>query len=30
MKSVTAKQKHTFEMGVLNLIDEILEDTGSD
>jgi hypothetical protein len=30
MKSMTAKQKHTFKMGALNLMDEILEDTGSD
>jgi hypothetical protein len=30
MKSMTAKQKRTFKIGVLNLMDEILEDTGSD
>jgi hypothetical protein len=29
MKSMTAKQKRTFKIGVLNLMDEILEDTGS-
>jgi hypothetical protein len=28
MKLVTAKQKCTFKMGALNLIEEILEDTG--
>ncbi|PNF36258.1 hypothetical protein B7P43_G08473 [Cryptotermes secundus] len=30
MKSMTSKQKRTFKIGVLNLMDEILEDTGSD
>jgi hypothetical protein len=30
MKSMTAKQKRAFKIGVLNLMDEILEDTGSD
>jgi hypothetical protein len=30
MKSMTVKQKRTFKMGAQDLIDEILEDTGSD
>jgi hypothetical protein len=30
MKSMTAKPKCTFKIGALNLMDEILEDTGSD
>jgi hypothetical protein len=30
MKSMTAKQKRTFKIGALNLMDEILEDAGSD
>jgi hypothetical protein len=30
MKSVTTKQKRTFKIGILNLLDELLEDTGSD
>jgi hypothetical protein len=30
MKSVIAKLNHMFKMGALNLMDEILEDTGSD
>jgi hypothetical protein len=30
MKSMTAKQKRTFKMGALNVMDEILADTGSD
>jgi hypothetical protein len=30
MKSMTAKQKRTFKIGVLNLMDEILDDRGSD
>jgi hypothetical protein len=30
MKSMTAKQKRAFKIGTLNLMDEILEDTGSD
>jgi hypothetical protein len=30
MKSMTPKQKRTFKIGALNLIDEILEDIGSD
>jgi hypothetical protein len=30
LKSMTAKQKCTFEIGALNLMDEILEDIGSD
>jgi hypothetical protein len=30
MKLMTAKQKRTFKIGVINLMDEILEDTGSD
>jgi hypothetical protein len=27
---MTVKQKSTFKMGVMDLIDEMLEDTGSD
>jgi hypothetical protein len=27
---MTAKQKRTFKIGTLNLINELLEDTGSD
>jgi hypothetical protein len=30
VKSMTAKQKRTFKIRALNLMDEILEDTGSD
>jgi hypothetical protein len=30
MKSMTAKQKRAFKIGALNLMDELLEDTGSD
>jgi hypothetical protein len=30
MKSMTAKQKRMFKIGALNLMDEILEDAGSD
>jgi hypothetical protein len=30
MKSMSPKQKRTFKIGALNLMDEILEDTGSD
>jgi hypothetical protein len=30
MKSMTAKQKHTFKIGILDLLDELLKDTGSD
>lgn len=30
MKSMTAKQKRTFKIGALNLMDELLEDTESD
>jgi hypothetical protein len=30
MKSKTTKQKYTFKIGAMKLIDEILEDTGSD
>jgi hypothetical protein len=30
MKSMTAKQKRRFKIGAMKLMDEILEDTGSD
>jgi hypothetical protein len=30
MKSMSAKQKRTFKIGALNLMGELLEDTGSD
>jgi hypothetical protein len=30
MKSMTAKQKRTFKIGALNLMDELLEDKDSD
>jgi hypothetical protein len=30
MKSITDKQKCTFKIGALNLMDELLEDAGSD
>lgn len=30
IKSMTGKQKCTFEMGTVNLMGEILEDIGSD
>jgi hypothetical protein len=30
LKSMTAKQKCKFKIGALNLMDDLLEDTGSD